>query len=134
MLKTLKNIFGGYKKQIESLATQLEQTTTQLIDVTTENRQMSVQLDELKQLLDKQNSITPWFTIVAEGIDPIKGIETRMDWNEAFTQYLKDSGLGDSDEFLAIQKWIAMLHEDTIVKLEQRIIENSDLIKQNKYT
>lgn len=134
MLQTIKNIFGGYKKQINALQFQLQESNELNGELEHKVKSQSVEISQFKAQLDHHNSIEPWFVIEAKGLDPIRGIKTNMDWNDAFIQYLKDSGFKDGDEFLAIQKWILILHEDTISKIEDRLLENSTLIKENQFT
>lgn len=98
--------------------------------------QTDKELNELKEankLVDHKTSIIPWMEIVCEGIDPIKGAIISMDWNEAFTQYLKDSGLNTKDEEAAIQGWLLFMYQDQIEKLEQRVIDNKDRNQNNDY-
>ena len=134
MLNKIKQIFGGYQKEIDELRQSRECYKIDLEYAQESVDALTKELDSLKQTMDKQSSTDPWFALVAEGLDPVKGIGTTLDWNEAFIQYLKDSGLTDGDEYIAIQKWIAILHEDTIEKIENRIIERSDIIKPSKFS
>ena len=134
MIQTIKNIFGGYSKQIKVLQNKLNAAQEYNEELQNEIKSQSIQIQSYQKKIDKHNNIEPWFTIVAEGLDPIRGIQTTMDWNDAFLQYLKDSGFADKDEFIKKKKWILILHEDTISKIEERIIENSTLIKENQFT
>lgn len=74
----------------------------------------------------RRNGTEPWVEIKSERIDPIKGIQIELDWNDAFIQYLKDSGLTARDDETIVQKWIAFLYQDLLEKLEQQVIDNSD--------
>jgi hypothetical protein len=74
----------------------------------------------------RRNGTEPWVEIKSERIDPVKGIQIELDWNDAFIQYLKDSGITGRDEETVVQRWIAFLYQDLLEKLEQQVIDNSD--------
>lgn len=74
----------------------------------------------------RRNGTEPWVEIKSERIDPVKGIQIELDWNDAFIQYLKESGITGRDEETVVQKWIAFLYQDLLEKLEQQVIDNSD--------
>lgn len=114
----------------------IEQYKTQVTELEETLFQTDKELDELKEankLVDHKTSVIPWMEIVCEGIDPIKGVIINMDWNEAFTQHLKDSGLNTKDEEAAIQGWLLFMYQDQIEKLEQRVIDNKDRNQNNEY-
>ncbi len=90
------------------------------------NKELSVLREKQQQYDDKRNSTEPWIEVVGESIDPVRGIEIRLDWNDAFIQYLKENGITGKDEDTAVQKYVAFLYQDLIEKFEQRIIDNSD--------
>jgi Sec-independent protein translocase protein TatA len=75
---------------------------------------------------EKYSSVEPWIEIKSDGIDPIKGMVIECDWNPAFIQFLKENGITSKDENVAVQKYIAMLYEDIVNKMDQQIIDNSD--------
>lgn len=86
-----------------------------------------VVLRELQQKYDdKRSSPEPWVEVIGESIDPIKGIEIKLDWNDAFIQYLKENGITAKDEDVAVQKWLVFLYEDLMEKFEQKIVDNND--------
>ncbi|MGZ8924404.1 MAG: hypothetical protein ACXW2E_00840 [Nitrososphaeraceae archaeon] len=81
----------------------------------------------------KRTSIDPWVEVIGESVDPVKGIEIKLDWNDAFIQYLKENGITAKDDDTAVQKWLAFLYQDLIEKFEQKIINNSDIITDSEY-
>lgn len=95
----------------------------ELVEATSE---LTILREKQKKYDDKRNSPEPWVEVIGESIDPIKGIEIRLDWNEAFIQYLKENGITGSDEDVAVQKWLAFLYADLMEKIEQKIVDNSD--------
>lgn len=74
----------------------------------------------------KKAGTEPWVEVRSAGLDPVKGIQIELDWNEAFIQYLKDNGMTGRDEDTIVQKWLAFLYEDLINNLEQKVIDKSD--------
>lgn len=86
-----------------------------------------------KEHEDKKNSPEPWVEVIGESIDPVKGIEIRLDWNDAFIQYLKENGITSKDEDASVQKWLAFLYQDLMEKFEQRIIDKSDRKTESDY-
>lgn len=74
----------------------------------------------------KYDSVEPWIEIKSDGIDPIKGMVIECDWNAAFIQFLKENGITSKDETAAVQKYIAMLYENIVNKMDEQIVENSD--------
>jgi hypothetical protein len=82
---------------------------------------------------EKRNGTTPWVEIKSDSVDPVKGIQIELDWNDAFIQYLKDSGLSAKDDDSLVQKWIAMLYVDLLDKFEQQHIDDSDIIGNSEF-
>ncbi|MCK9369607.1 hypothetical protein M0R04_06840 [Candidatus Dojkabacteria bacterium] len=112
----------GYKNESNVLAKNVETLKKEL---ETANAEIDALKEKAKEE-DHQTSTEPWFELVGQSIDPIKGLQFRSDWNPAMIQYLKENGIVDKDEDLVIQKFIAFLYQDLIEKFEQRVIDNSD--------
>lgn len=89
-------------------------------------KELTIFREKQQQFDDKRNGTDPWVEVVGESIDPVRGIEIRLDWNDAFIQYLKDNGITGKDEETAVQKYITLLYKDLVDKLEQQSIDNSD--------
>lgn len=81
----------------------------------------------------KRNGKDPWVEIRSADHDAVRGIHIELDWNAAFIQYLKDSGIKGRDEETIVQKWLAFLYEDLIGRLEQKVIDNSDKPRVNDF-
>jgi uncharacterized protein YbaA (DUF1428 family) len=81
----------------------------------------------------KREGTEPWVEIKSADYSEIKGIHIELDWNEAFIQYLKDSGLKAKDDEAIVQKWLAYLYQDLIDKLEQKVVDNSDKPRINDF-
>lgn len=130
---------GWFKKSKKELSieSRLDQLEHQLMAEKEDKQKLSHELEEATEELTflrkihedhelKRNSPEPWVEVIGESIDPVKGIEIKLDWNDAFIQYLKENGITAKDEDTAVQKWLAYLYEDLISKFEQKVIENSD--------
>lgn len=97
------------------------------------NQELSILRETAKEHEEKKNSSDPWVEVVGESIDPVRGIEIRLDWNAAFIQYLKENGITGRDEDTAVQKWLAFLYQDMVETLEQKAIDNSDIPKVSDF-
>lgn len=76
--------------------------------------------------LPSTKEVEPLIQILGERIDPEKGVELTLDWNDEFITYLKSNGYhGTSDEAI-IQHWLGDLYLDMQRRLQARINMNSD--------
>lgn len=138
MIKAIKNWFNKDKLEMEARFKALSDTVDAAIARETQARQQAeaklAQATEELNVLRKQeeadkekyNSVEPWIEIKSDGIDPVKGMVIECDWNSAFIQFLSENGIKAKDENIAVQKYIAMLYEDIVNKMEEQIVENSD--------
>lgn len=114
-------------KRIEDEATtrdaELAQTKAALAE---KDEELNVFRKQEEADKEKYSSVEPWIEIKSDGVDPIKGMVIECDWNPAFIQFLKENGITAKDENVAVQKYIAMLYEDIVNKMDEQIIENSD--------
>lgn len=76
----------------------------------------------------KRSSEVPWVEVKSDSYDKVKGIQIALDWNDAFIAYLIENGITGRDDDTIIQKWLALLYQDLILKLDQQSIDNSDII------
>ena len=115
--------FARIEEKINAKDAELETTKRQLDEVSSE-----LNVFRKKDEADKARytSTDPWIEITGDEIDPIKGMVIECDWNPAFIQFLKENGITAKDENVAVQKYIAMLYEDIVNKMEQQIVDNSD--------
>ena len=77
------------------LNTVVENMTAELNEANTELNAFRVK-EQADQ--DKYTSTEPWVEIKSDTVDPIHGIQIKLDWNPAFVQYLKDNGITGKDE------------------------------------
>lgn len=62
------------------------------------------------------------FSIVSDKIDPVRGIELKLDWDDDFIRYLRANGYHGASDEIVVQKW---LHA-TSLSLEERLKLESD--------
>jgi len=62
---------------------------------------------------EKKNLEEPWVEVVACGIDPIKGLQYELDWNQAFITYLRNSGYNGAADETIVGKWMVDLWKQT---------------------
>lgn len=121
-IDTLTKGFEDLTSQKTELEQQLAQTQDNLAEIDAE---LLVFRQKEEEDEAKRNSVEPWIEIKNDSIDPIKGIQLTLDWNDAFIQYLKDNGIKGRDDETIVQKWLAMLYEQLIDKFEENIIEEN---------
>lgn len=63
-------------------------------------------------------STDPWVDVIADVKDS-NGLGVRLEWNDAFIVYLKESGINGTDQEQVVQKYIALLLRDTADRLEE---------------
>jgi hypothetical protein len=64
----------------------------------------------------------PWVSIVGEGVDPDRGLQIQLDWNNAFIRFLKNSGyIGVTDESV-VGQWLVHLYKHVAEEIEQKKI------------
>jgi len=142
MLKSISNWWNKDKIAANEARLELQQRLSELESRVTETSTTKVVVEQKLQEAEEQltmyrkqeeadearrNGIEPWVEVRSAHLDPVKGIQIELDWNEAFVQYLKDNGLSGRDDETIVQKWLAFLYEDLINRLEQQSIDKSDI-------
>lgn len=130
MFKFFKKKGPSIEERLNNLETKLQQEQEEKIQLEQQLETTTSELTVLREIVkeheDKKNSPEPWVEVTGESIDPVRGIQIKLDWNDAFIQYLKENGITGKNEDMAVQKWLALLYHDLVNNLEQRIIDNSD--------
>lgn len=94
------------------------------------------ELEDFKELhpnMKAEGVLDPWMIIEVNGENSLKGLKINIDWNEAIVQHMKDKGHGHRDDNVTMQHFIVQLYEHVVMILENRVIEESDLIKPNEF-
>ena len=79
---------------------------------------------QVKKQVKKE--VEPLIQILGERIDPEKGVELALDWNDEFITYLRANGYHGITEEAIIQHWLGDLYLDMQKKLQQHINMISD--------
>jgi len=106
-----------------SLNDTLQKLQLQLLVEQAEKAKLQQQIDTLTH----EDPIIPKFVLSSTGVDAIRGVQMDMDWNEAFIQYLKDNGSTGRYDEIHIQKFLVMLYQELINRLDQRLIDKKDV-------
>lgn len=72
-------------------------------------------------------STDPWVDVIADVKDS-NGLGVRLEWNDAFIVYLKESGINGTDQEQVVQKYIALLLRDTADRLEEESKGSSEYV------
>ena len=60
----------------------------------------------------------PWVEVVSDGVDPIKGIHMKLDWNPEFVVYLRQHGYTGASEETVVGKWLVDLYKHISDQIE----------------
>lgn len=83
-------------------------------------RQEQEDIEYNKYVARMKESPEPWVDFIGQVRDTAQGQRLQMDWNSAFIEYLKASGITGVDEEQIMQKYISMLLRDMSDKYEER--------------
>ena len=142
-MKSIKLFFKDLFKdqELEARVNQLAATTEELKaakeTAETEKALLNTQLEAAKEELSmfrakrdeeeqRYNSKEPWVEIKSADFDPVKGFRIELDWNDAFIQLQKESGIKGTSDDEIIQKWLAMMYQHLVEQLEEKVIDNKD--------
>lgn len=140
MRKWLRALFGPSKQEIQEQERLLESYADMMKRQTETIESMQAELQDIReerQLLAQQvaereakyNSTEPWVEIKSADFNELKGVHIELDWNEAFIEYLKSSGIKGPDDETIVQKWLAMLYRDLDAKLAHVALDNTDKLR-----
>lgn len=125
MLTWLKKALG-----VTTLETELTSLRTMREELSKKNLELEGQLAVVRKQEEadkaKYDSKDPWVEIRSADFSDVRGFRIELDWNEAFTQHLKESGIKGANEEEIVQKWLALLYQNLIEKLESKAIDRKD--------
>lgn len=70
-------------------------------------------VDQMKQ------SSEPWVDVVG-WTETDQGVKVELEWNDAFVDYLRASGVSGADDEQIVQKWVTLLLRDMADQMEER--------------
>jgi regulator of replication initiation timing len=144
MFNNLFGWFGKSKKRVAEIEAQLGQIQhmvgtlqEQNLSLLRDNEVITeklIEYEEQEKLEEqKKTGPEPWVEVKSADYSEVRGFKIELDWNDAFVQHLKESGIkGNSDEEI-VQKWLGFLYGDLIEKLERVVIDNSDKKRTNDF-
>lgn len=92
------------------------------------------ELEQFKQIEKaKQDGIDPWLRIETARHDKVRGLEVELDWNQALIEYLREAWEGPKDDRVMVQKYLAMLYEHLIERLEAQVVDDTDKHRVNDF-
>ncbi len=77
-------------------------------------------IEHQRYVATMKESEDPWVEFVGDVRDTRQGQRLQMEWNDAFIDYLKASGIVGADEEQIVQKYISLLMRDMNDKTENR--------------
>ena len=123
MWKKIKKWWTAPNKAEKELDDRLASLEQKLVSA---NEELAMFRQRNRQDEDKQHSKEPWVEIKSAEFDETKGFRIDLDWNPSFVEYLKESGIKGKTEEQIVQKWLAMLYQDLVEKLEAVVIDQKD--------
>lgn len=66
-----------------------------------------------------KQSTEPWVDVVGWS-ETDKGVKVELEWNDAFVDYLRASGVTGADDDQVVQKWVTLLLRDMADQMEER--------------
>jgi hypothetical protein len=133
-IEVMQNTVAALQEQL----TVLQQANTAAAKLIETQRLESQRLREAQKAAEeeieaKRNGIEPWVEIKSADFDAVRGFKIELDWNEAFIQHLKESGVKGKTEEEVVQRWLGFLYGDLVDKLERSVIDNSDKPTTNDF-
>lgn len=77
-----------------------------------------------------RDSKEPWVTIIGDTINEDGSIQIALDWNDAFISYLKSNGIAGVDDTQIVQKWLAMISQQTAEKMKQLYVDTDGKVSE----
>lgn len=132
----IKAIAKWWNKDKTSLQAELNATKAELAHVIEQHASLELEHAKLKAEhpdMKAEGVLEPWMIVEVSGENTLKGLKVRFDWNEAIIQHMRGKGYEWRNEDVMMQHFIAQLYEHVIQGLEDRMIDDSDLHKQNEF-
>lgn len=107
----------GFSMFTSKITKQLVETSNQLVErvelmerdikkLADENSNMRKRLNVLEGLRERKESNEPWVELIGGDIDPNKGLEMSLDWNDAFIEQLRAKGYRGTTETALVAQWL----------------------------
>lgn len=115
--KTVQAMFDYFIEDHTEKVAQLERVVLEQKQEIGEHLHQSVKQTELLKLLDqrlrtleglkeRKESDEPWVELVGGDIDPNKGLQMQLDWNDAFIDQLRAKGYKGTNDGSLVAQWL----------------------------
>ncbi len=95
-------------KQFEETVNDLQKRITILEE---SNDQLISTVQVLNDIREKKLSDEPWVEVLGGDIDPEKGLQLKLDWNDAFIDQLRAQGFKGTSESSLIGEYLLQLSQ-----------------------
>lgn len=144
MFKKLREWFTKPSKAEQELEDRFNKLEEMIATANREKQEAVARAEEMQTELNmfrdqkaedenRRNSSEPWVEIKSADYSDNKGFRIDLDWNTAFIDYLKESGIKGKVEEEIVQKWLAMLYQHLVETLESKVIDEKDKKKINDF-
>lgn len=125
MIEWLKKKLGvvDLQQRVETLQDERKKLVEERNDL---NEQLGVYRKREEADKAKYESKEPWVEIRSADFNEARGVRIELDWNDAFIEHLKESGIKGANEEEIVQKWLAFLYQNLIERLEAKAIDRKD--------
>lgn len=91
---------------IELIQDSLKSVDERIKHLTEDNSKLQKRVALLEQLRQRKESDEPWVELLGGDIDPDKGLEMNLDWNDAFINQLRSKGYKGATESSLVAQWL----------------------------
>jgi hypothetical protein len=77
-----------------------------------------VQVEKVETNNKDKDGDEPWVEVVSDGLDPLKGLHMKLDWNDHFIVYLRTHGYTGASDETVVGKWLVDLYKHISDQLE----------------
>ena len=77
-------------------------------------------------IIAKKESDDPWVELKGGDVDPEKGLELQLDWNNAFIDQLKAQGYRGNDEGQLVAQWLLQISQSVAVNSLNNNLKDAD--------
>lgn len=92
-------MFGIDKKQFAQLHYTVQEQQAMI-------EQLTERLAVLEDIRERKVSDEPWVEVLGGDVDPEKGLQMKLDWNDAFIDQLRAQGYKGTTEGSLVAQWL----------------------------
>lgn len=69
-------------------------------------KEIDAKVRELYDIRERKLSDEPWVEVIGGDVDPERGLQMRLDWNDAFIEQLRAQGYRGTSESTLVGQWL----------------------------